>query len=172
LFEEVNVVVRGGNYGWNVREGFHCFDPEQPAVEPADCPEVGARGEPLLDPITEYKNRQGFANDAEAFGVSVTGGYVYRGKALPSLHGRYVYGDWSRTWNAAEGVILVATPPESGQGERWETEPLVLGTHTGEHIGEFVLAFGQDNEGELYVLTSGTVGPDGRGGRIHKLVRM
>jgi hypothetical protein len=125
-----------------------------------------------LDPITEYKNRQGFANDAEAFGVSVTGGYVYRGKALPWLQGRYLYGDWSRTWNAAEGVILVATRPEAGQGEGWVTEPLVLETHAGAHIGAFVLAFGQDAEGELYVLTSGTPGPDGRGGQIHKLVRM
>ncbi|MCH7814039.1 MAG: PQQ-dependent sugar dehydrogenase, partial [Planctomycetes bacterium] len=56
LFEEVNIVVNGGNYGWVIREGLHCFDPFNPVNPPAVCPSVGAMGEPLLDPIVEYSH--------------------------------------------------------------------------------------------------------------------
>jgi glucose/arabinose dehydrogenase len=171
MFEEVNLIVAGGNYGWNIREGFHCFDPDAPTEPPTDCPDVGARGEPLLDPILEYKNRNGFRGDPEALGISVTGGYVYRGEALPGLRGRYVFGDWSRSWGAAEGVVLVATRPAEGQGGRWTTEVLELASHPEGHIGQFLNAFGQDAGGELYVLTNGSNTPMGRTGRIYKLVR-
>ncbi|MGD8395166.1 MAG: PQQ-dependent sugar dehydrogenase, partial [Candidatus Eiseniibacteriota bacterium] len=51
LFEEIDLVELGGNYGWVIREGFSCFDPFNPEMPPMDCPEVGPHGEPLLDPI-------------------------------------------------------------------------------------------------------------------------
>jgi glucose/arabinose dehydrogenase len=172
MFEEVNIIVAGGNYGWNIREGFHCFDPDKPTEPPSDCPKVGARGEPLLDPIIEYKNLNGFRTDPEALGISVTGGYVYRGSALPALQGRYVFGDWSRSWGAAEGVVLVATRPATGvPGDRWTTEVLELASHPEGHIGQFITSFGEDADGELYVLTNGSNTPMGRTGRIYKLVR-
>ena len=47
LYEEVSLVELGGNYGWNVKEGTHCFDPDDPTNPPADCPDVGEMGEPL-----------------------------------------------------------------------------------------------------------------------------
>ena len=74
LWEEINLVRRGLNYGWNVMEGGHCFSPR------SDCPEAG-----LELPVAEY------GRDA---GCSVTGGYVYRGDSLPSLAGAYVFGDF------------------------------------------------------------------------------
>ena len=73
-FEEVNVVGRGLNYGWNTMEGSECFKPSR-----------GCDAQGLEMPIAEY-GREG--------GCSVTGGYVYRGARLPSLYGAYVYGDF------------------------------------------------------------------------------
>jgi len=74
--EEVNVVQRGGNYGWRYREGFLCFNPS------TDCPSAG-----LEDPVIDYPH---------SIGNSITGGYVYRGELLPQLRGRYVFGDFGR----------------------------------------------------------------------------
>lgn len=168
MYEEVDVVVKGGNYGWNLREGSHGFDPQKPTQPPADAPRTGARGEPLLDPVIEYKNLNGFQNDPEALGISVAGGYVYRGKAIPGLQGKYVFGDWSRSWALAQGVVLVASRPETpGQ---WKLERMNLSTHPEGHIGEYLLAFGEDAEGELYVLTNGGNTPTGRSGKIYRLV--
>jgi glucose/arabinose dehydrogenase len=168
MYEEVDVVVKGGNYGWNLREGSHGFDPQKPTQPPADAPRTGARGEPLLDPVIEYKNLNGFQNDPEALGISVAGGYVYRGKAIPGLQGKYVFGDWSRSWALAQGVVLVASRPETpGQ---WKIERMNLSTHPEGHIGEYLLAFGEDAEGELYVLTNGGNTPTGRSGKIYRLL--
>ena len=74
-YEEINLVTRGSNYGWNVMEGFHCFTDSD-----GSCDQIG-----LVSPVTEY-DRGG--------GCSVTGGYVYRGSRLPELSGAYVYGDY------------------------------------------------------------------------------
>jgi glucose/arabinose dehydrogenase len=74
-FEEINLVTRGGNYGWNVMEGFHCYTDAD-----GSCDQSG-----LESPVAEY-GRDG--------GCSVTGGYVYRGSRLPELSGAYVYGDY------------------------------------------------------------------------------
>jgi quinoprotein glucose dehydrogenase len=80
IWEEINLIVRGGNYGWNLREAKHKF---------------GANGaeqrDDLIDPIWEYHHD---------LGKSITGGSVYRGKRLPSLVGAYVYADYvsGRVW--------------------------------------------------------------------------
>ncbi|HYE06321.1 MAG TPA: PQQ-dependent sugar dehydrogenase [Planctomycetota bacterium] len=77
-YEEIDLIVRGGNYGWRVREGKHLFK---------DQPYTGE----LIEPIVEY---------GRDLGVSVTGGYVYRGKRFPALQGVYLYADFAtgRTW--------------------------------------------------------------------------
>ena len=78
-FEEVDVVVRGANYGWNTMEGRHCF-------ERATCDQSG-----LTLPVAEYTHD---------FGCSVTGGYEYHGARAPSLEGAYIYADFcsGRVW--------------------------------------------------------------------------
>ncbi len=78
--EEINVVFKGKNYGWNIMEGQECFHP------PVNCKQTG-----LELPIWTYT-----AND----GRSITGGYVYRGKAIPDLYGSYIYADFlsGRIW--------------------------------------------------------------------------
>ncbi len=74
LWEEVNVIVRGGNYGWRVREGAHPFDP---TTKPFS--------DRLIDPVWEYHHSEG---------RSITGGAVYRGDRLPELRGWYLCADW------------------------------------------------------------------------------
>ncbi len=74
-WEEIDLVTRGGNYGWHIMEGRHCFLPEK------DCQVKG-----LIMPVSEYGHDQGRC--------SVTGGYVYRGRNLPALQGNYLFGDY------------------------------------------------------------------------------
>ncbi|HKP38045.1 MAG TPA: PQQ-dependent sugar dehydrogenase [Pyrinomonadaceae bacterium] len=160
-WEEVNIITKGGNYGWRIREGFDCFDPKSPLKPPSDCPKVGADGKPLIDPILVYKNFKRFNNDPEAKGISVTGGYVYRGKAIPALAGKYVFADWSRAWVSPDGVLYVAS---RGADRKWTMDTL-LGK-----VGAYVVAFGEDEEGELYVLTTGNNSMKPRTGRVSKLI--
>lgn len=83
-WEEVDRIRLGGNYGWSLKEGSHCF-----AQDPCDVPG-------LIDPVAEYAN----PDDA-----SVVGGYVYRGGAIPELEGTYLYTDFytGRIWGVVEG---------------------------------------------------------------------
>jgi glucose/arabinose dehydrogenase len=146
-YEEVDLVTRGGNYGWNVKEGTHCFEAEScPDSTPSDV----RGGEPLLDPVVEYPH----SGDGVS-GISVIGGNVYRGSAIPSLVGRYVFGDWG-----AGGRLFVATPSQ-GDG-LWDAS--VVQVNPGEAL-QRLLAFGRDADGELYVLGSGS-----DGGGLHRIV--
>lgn len=79
-WEEIDVVVRGGNYGWRRMEGLHDFD-SGASLGPGE----------LIDPVAEYGRSEGW---------SVTGGHVYRGADVPALAGKYVYGDYEsgRIW--------------------------------------------------------------------------
>jgi len=74
-FEEVNIIEKGGNYGWRIMEATHCFDPE-----------VNCKTEGLILPIHEYEHE---------LGISITGGFVYNGAAIKELSGKYVFGDWT-----------------------------------------------------------------------------
>ncbi len=78
LWEEVNVIQRGGNYGWSEREGAARF------VTRAKAPEEGG---PFIDPIYSYLHTRG---------ISIVGGYVYRANRLGRLRGKYLFGDWGR----------------------------------------------------------------------------
>src|SRR5438093_6169653 len=124
-WEEVDVAPtavqrgRGANYGWNIMEGNHCYSS-------ANCSSTG-----LILPITEY---------IHAFGAcSITGGYVYRGSALPALVGNYFYADY------CNGSVLSIRYPGSGPAD-W-TSLLTPGSG--------VSSFGQDARGELYIVQLG-----------------
>ena len=124
-WEEVDVVELGENYGWNVREGAHCFSPS------TGCATT------FVDPITEYERGSG---------GSVTGGYVYRGSDIPDLVGWYVFGDFITGQ-------LYAIPEDSVTG----TVPDEM-----DATGLSIVAFGQDQDGEVYVVDFG--------GSLHQLV--
>lgn len=131
-YEEVNLVKRGGNYGWNVREATHCF-------KTGKCPATGPSGEPLLDPVIEYPH----SGDGVS-GISVIGGHLYRGSGLPALSGRYVFGDLN-----ARGRLFSATPADEGL---WETEVIKVAAPDSGKLGT-LFGVGRDRAGELYVLT-------------------
>ena len=87
LYEEINLIEPGENYGWDVMEGLHCYEPD------TNCNEEG-----LTPPIWEYSHD---------LGISITGGFAYRGALAPSLAARYVFADYGtgRIWALAwDGV--------------------------------------------------------------------
>ncbi len=170
LYEEVNRVVRGGNYGWFIREGRHCFDPKNANVALEKCADRGADGKPLIDPVIEYKNPNGFRNDPESGGISVMGGYVYRGKTIPGLVGTYLFGDWSKNWALPEGLLFVAQPAKPSAAGMWPMEKVSVAIDDGAKWKAYITGFGEDAEGELYVHTNGGNGVVGRTGKVYKLI--
>lgn len=136
-YEEVNLVERGGNYGWNVREGTNCFNAEDC---PDRTPEDVRGGEPLVDPIIEYSHSGEGVN-----GKAVMGGYVYRGSALSGFDGVYVFGD-----QQSEGRLFAATRPDNDGDGLWPISTIEVAG--GEGTLRALLSFGRDNDGELYVL--------------------
>jgi glucose/arabinose dehydrogenase len=170
-WEEINVIINCGNYGWRLREGFDGFDPKTPLRAPTNAVTVGADGKPFVDPVLTYKTLRGRGTESNAFGVTVTGGYVYRGKAIPSLAGKYIFADWSRSMAIPDGTLLVATiPPGSTSGARWTVDPLALKEFPNGRIKSFIWALGEDADGELYVLANGINSAFGTRGKVFKLV--
>jgi hypothetical protein len=115
-WEEVDLVTRGGNYGWNTREGAHCYSPM-----------VGCSTTGLIDPVIDYPHTDG---------IAVTGGYVYRGTAIPALVGTYIFGDY-------------------GNGTIWMLSGLDIGTPAKSVLvdaGFPISSFGEALDGELYVV--------------------
>jgi glucose/arabinose dehydrogenase len=164
MWEEVSLVTRGGNYGWNVKEGAHCFDAADNRATPPSCPSVDpTTGIPLTDPVIEYAH---LSNGG--LGLVVVGGYVYRGSAVRQLRGRYLFGDWSRAFGTPDGTLLTAAPRGSGA---WPMQELSIAGRPGGRLGHFLLGFGQDRSGEVYVLTTDMTGPAGATGRVYRIVR-
>lgn len=164
LFEEVDIIEQGGNYGWNIKEGLHCFDPEAPGNPPATCSPTSADDSPLTDPIIEYAH-----TDAQGgpFGLAVVGGHVYRGSDIPSLQGSLVFGDYSSRFDAPDGSLFAASEDADGA---WSTVDLTIADTVDGRLGQYVLAFGQDEDGEVYVLTNETGAPRETTGRVYKIV--
>jgi glucose/arabinose dehydrogenase len=106
-YEEVNLIVKGGNYGWVYREGAHSF-------------RTAPEGFTSIDPVYEYVHTGISGGDAQFKGNSVCGGYVYRGDRFPALHGHYVFCDsvsghvWSR--NPTTGAVARLTGAAGAYG--------------------------------------------------------
>lgn len=169
LWEEINIIVKGGNYGWRVREGFVGFDHQNPKVAPAQAPGTDALGRPFIDPVLVYKTARGVRPEPGMYGVSITGGYVYRGKALPQLTGKYVFADWSLGMGVGNGILLVAERPASGSGQ-WTAQPLPVKDHPDGRVKAFIWSLGEDESGETYVMTNGANMVSGTRGKVYKLV--
>jgi glucose/arabinose dehydrogenase len=124
-YEEIDIVEKGGNYGWNTMEGNHCFAPRD-----------GCNRSGLNNPIHEY--------DRDA-GISVTGGFVYRGPSLKGLVGKYIYADYAtrRVWSLEHSNL--ANPVNA----------LLLQADFN------ISSFGVDQNNELYLC--------GFDGKIHRL---
>lgn len=165
LWEEVDIIVKGGNYGWNLKEGTRGFDPNNPAVAPPQGPTVDAAGRPLIDPIIEYGHPG--ANVAHV-GTAVIGGFIYRGTAIPALQGAYVFGDFSAVRTEPDGRLFIASRP-SAPG-MWPMQELAINTSPNGKLNAFLRSIGQDNSGELYALVADPRGPAGRTGKVFKIV--
>ena len=102
----MSIVSSGANLGWRRMEATHCFDYVQPDNHPTECDTEG-----LTEPIIEYENCT--ARPENCKGISVTGGYVYRG-SHQEWDGKYFFGDWSKSFAAPDGKLFVATKGSDG----------------------------------------------------------
>lgn len=162
-FEEIDIIRKGGNYGWYRFEGLAPFDFERPADA------VDGKRDPLPDsmiaPVLSYPHNPTYG-EAPGYGISVTGGHVYRGKALPGLHGVYVFADWAMSWATSKHGLYAGVRDDQGG---W-TMRLLPGGGPPPGGDQNVLGFSQDRAGELYVLTNALKIPSGGKGAIWKMV--
>jgi glucose/arabinose dehydrogenase len=163
LYEEIDIVIKGGNYGWNVKEGTHCFDAANEFVELSSCPDTDAFGHPLIDPVIEVNN---FDNPKGGITAAIVGGNVYRGHSLPGYEGKYLFGSFCDDESLADGKVFVSMPEGPGL---WSFEQVAFKSSPA-NIGNYLKGFGQDLSGEIYVLGSTIIGPTGNTGKVFKIV--
>ncbi|KAI2572732.1 HHIP like 1 [Homo sapiens] len=149
-FEEVDVVERGGNYGWRAREGFECYDRSL-------CANTSLND---LLPIFAYPH---------TVGKSVTGGYVYRGCEYPNLNGLYIFGDFM-----SGRLMSLQENPGTGQ---WQYSEICMGHgQTCEFPGlinnyyPYIISFGEDEAGELYFMSTGEPSATAPRGVVYKII--
>jgi glucose/arabinose dehydrogenase len=164
LWEEINIVRSGGNYGWNVREGFTCFNADKATQPLDDCPRETPEGFPLVDPILVFPHKDTL--DYVPYGIAVIGGHVYRGSDLSVPNGNYLFGTWTQHHGTPSGAMYVAREEAGG----WTVEDLSIANAEGGTLGRYLTGFAEDNAGELYLLTSENEAPIGKTGKIYRLV--
>jgi glucose/arabinose dehydrogenase len=152
LYEEIDLVEKGGNYGWNIKEGAHCFDPANSDTSPTSCASEDANGNTLMDPVIEFKNSRSFS---DGLGNVSIGGYVYEGDEVSDLNGKYIFGVLTQDSDAMNGAVYAAERAAT----TWNYKQLDISNNP---LNEFVLGFGKDKSGEVYVLTNGDTPNSGK----------
>jgi hypothetical protein len=159
--EEIDVVTKGGNYGWPIKEGTFLFDdgaclPDHHAFVYQNSPGSPAG---LVDPIAEYDHVDGAG--APETRVAIVGGFVYRGDKIDGLKGRYVFGDYSaEIGEAAAGHMFVLN------SNNVVTELMAANRNP---LALAVLGWVRDHRGEIYLLANGTGTLNGMTGVVLKL---
>ncbi len=148
--EEIDIVEKGKNYGWRYKEGTFNFNPADGSIST----DMTGVPEGLVDPVAQYDHDEG---------ISVTGGFVYRGKAIPELAGKYVFADYSKSFGQPQGRLFY-TDLSKGEIKEFVLAP------EDKPLGLFVKGFGVDKEGEIYALVSKSPGLIGTSGEALKLV--
>jgi glucose/arabinose dehydrogenase len=165
--EEVDVIRAGGNYGWHVKEGTFTFDPGSPnsADDSSLIKDSPHQPAGLIDPIAEYDHT---GPHDTVNGEAAVGGFVYRGRRIPQLAGRYIFGDYSRLADEAEPAGRLFMLQNSGSAEHRVT--VVPDSQTGNgDLPLFLLGFGRDARGELYVLGNTSGGVSGETGVVQRI---
>ena len=139
--EEINRVNSGDDLGWRYKEGSFFYDNflNEVSETPIDGIVLPDGFNPI-DPLLEYDHDEG---------ISVVGGFIYRGAAIPELQGKYVFGDFSGDFFNPSGRLFV------GDLETGIIEELL----SGDELGMFVKGIGRDADGELYILAGTNLGP-------------
>jgi glucose/arabinose dehydrogenase len=148
--EEVDKIVAGGNYGWNQKEGTFTFNPANGTVG-ASSPGAPAG---LIDPLVQYDHDEG---------IAILGGFVYHGSLLPGLVGKYVFGDFSKSFSSPTGRLFYA---DLATGEIQE----FLYGAADLPLGLYLKGLGEGPDGELYLMGSTVLGPTGTTGVVLAIV--
>ncbi|HKR06094.1 MAG TPA: PQQ-dependent sugar dehydrogenase [Bacteroidia bacterium] len=138
-WEETDIIEKGKNYGWRIMEGTHCYNPS------SDCKTQG-----LAMPIDEYNH---------GTGISICGGYMYRGLKFPSLHGYYVFGDWN-------GKMFYL---KQDKNATWNRGEVFLDDSNSNDIDAKLNSMGESENGELYVVVQHLFGPRSPTGAIYQI---
>jgi glucose/arabinose dehydrogenase len=144
--EEIDIVTKGGNYGWPVKEGTFAFNNNGalPGFVTADVTTGN-----YIDPIAQYDHCLGPVSPTQVGpcpkleGVSITGGFVYRGEKIKELRGHYVFGDYSTGFFSSTGRLFYLDDNRAIKE---------LNLADGEALNRSLLGIGEDEKGELYVL--------------------
>uniref|UniRef100_A0A096M9D8 HHIP-like protein 1 n=1 Tax=Poecilia formosa TaxID=48698 RepID=A0A096M9D8_POEFO len=149
-YEEIDLIVKGGNYGWRAKEGFSCYDRKLCQNSSLDD----------ILPIFDYPHK---------LGKSVTGGYVYRGCEMPNLNGLYIFGDFM-------SGRLMSLKENEATGE-WQYNEICMGRDQTckfpkliNSYYRYIISFAEDEAGELYFLSTGVPSATARSGVIYKIV--
>ncbi len=149
--EEVHLAVAGGNHGWRLKEGSFFFDPNGTSSGFVTSVPTEPIPSGLVEPVAEYDHDDG---------LSVIGGFVYRGSNVPDLQGLYVTGDFG--FSATSGRLFYMDPAAS--------TPTLLELQLASPPFDHALkGFGQSENDELYVFASQSTTPDGSTGKIFKI---
>jgi glucose/arabinose dehydrogenase len=138
-WEEIDIIEKGKNYGWRIMEGKHCYNPQK------DCNTTG-----LAMPIDEYSH---------GTGISICGGHMYRGKMFPSLHGTYIFSDWSGK------VFYLKQQPD----KTWTRGEVFADNKTSNDMGSKINSMGEDANGEIYLITQKLFGPKSPTGAVYRI---
>lgn len=158
--EEIDRIVLGGNYGWAVKEGTFLFNRSNGTIGP-DSPGSPAG---LIDPIS---GPLGTLQYDHGDGISITGGFVYRGTAMPELVGKYVFGDLAlRNLPPRVDGRLFYADLQLGVIKEFQLPQFANGVLPN---GLTVHGFGEDASGELYAMVTNTPA-NGNGGILYKLI--
>lgn len=155
-WEEIDIVEKWGNYWWNIKEWNHCFDPQNENRDFYTCPSTWSNWSTLIDPVIEYKN----SNQEWWLWMSVIWWYIYRGNNIPALQWKYIFWDWSSSFTSPSWTIFIWDPYETPNFK----ELYKLNN-------EYLLSFWEDNNWELYILTTKNAWPSGNTGKVYKIVK-
>jgi hypothetical protein len=147
--EEIDIIEAGKNYGWNRKEGTFLFNSTTGGVSFDPSPDPA-----LTDPLAQYSHDDG---------IAVLGGFVYRGSGVLALPGKYVFGDLAAP-GSVSGRLFYLDDLNSGTIKEFR-----IGNQERE-LGLLLKGFGQDANGEIYVLGDTNIGPAGTTGRVLKII--